>query len=486
MSETPKGKSTAAMQKLRANKEYKLKEDRSRLISRIRNGALPRETTLKKYNLTLENVNTIRNEAGFKKIKPNSNVNYTNNAIIQQEINENTKALREIEEQKLQKLQVDVWEKVALATKELDAKQEKDKRTYKGEFVFVDAKNIYSLENAKAWFTRNPGNVKRAGQLKDAERAKSTTNKIIDALVRLFTKVMKNVDQKNIIKNLTLQNVLDSLNSYQWKPNTPLGTTGKLTYLTALSIYLKEYPSIDVENLPWSKFYTDLDQVIQSKMKLGKIEAIDKSKKQKVTPFSDIVEAFKNTFGEDSVAYLYIQIYREAPTRDDLNNLKIFYEDLTDDVKTNIQSKNNGNNCIFIHNNSVSFALIKFKTDSGYKPSYIKFSSKLSKMIIDYLNKLTDEKRKKLKGTLFGTNKLTRQVGQWLKRSGIKLDKKNDDFDANVNVGNINLLRHSFVTEQLSKSDITIDERSELADAMKHSPNVSLAYVRDTIKNKNK
>jgi len=456
MSTTPTTINKTPMQKLRENPEYKLKEDRIRLISRISKGATPRQSTLKKYNLTIDDVNKIRNENGLKKMKIPSH---------QDIINKTT----DID------YQDDNWKEVASAA------NDKEQITTQNNYKFLDEKHIFSLKNAKHFLTHHPGVVKRSGQINDTERAKTTVTKNVDALDRLFTKVLKNVDLNNIIKNLSIANIMNSLDNYKYR-SKPIGTTAKITYLIALSIYLKEYPAVDVENPPWNRFYIELDEVIQSKLKLAKSETIDKSTKQKVTPFSDIVEAFKTTFGEDSEEYLYIKIYSEAPTRDDMHNLKVFYEELTNDVKQKIESKNKGNNCIFIHKSIVHFALIKFKTDQGYKPSYIKFSSNLSKMIINYLRKLTSEKRKQLQNTLFGTKKMTTVVGKWLKQSGIKLDKTDKNFNDNVNVGNINLLRHSFVTEQLSKPGITIEERSKLADAMKHSPNVSLAYVRDTLK----
>jgi hypothetical protein len=48
---------------------------------------------------------------------------------------------------------------------------------------------------------------------------------------------------------------------------------------------------------------------------------------------------------------------------------------------------------------------------------------------------------------------------------------------ASKNVGNLNLLRHAYISEKLTP-DISEAERVKLANSMKHSPVMSVQYVR--------
>ena len=109
-------------------------------------------------------------------------------------------------------------------------------------------------------------------------------------------------------------------------PSTTLSTN------QALYVLYRNFPGL----LP--EFQTDLNW-------LNNFNAVTKKKadsyiadKRKYTikyGFTDIKKIFKDTFGRESKEFLYISVYEEFPSRDDLGNLVINPPNMTGNVREN-------------------------------------------------------------------------------------------------------------------------------------------------------
>ena len=81
---------------------------------------------------------------------------------------------------------------------------------------------------------------------------------------------------------------------------------------------------------------------------------------------------------------------------------------------------------------------------------------------------------------MFGKGKMSNYVNKMLTKAGVKKEKSDPDYQPNFNVGSINLLRKSYVTKALKDPSLSELYREKLALAMKHSPDTSVKYLRET------
>ena len=520
----PKPKSTTdIMRDNRKSGDYRFKENYHRLIKRIEKGDIPNGTTLKKYQVTLDEVNKIREENGFEKIKvfiPNS-VQITPMNIIQQEINAETKSnLAKIAKQE----SIQVRENADA----LSAEQERIKEQFKGRMVDVNEDEIHSIENIANWFLRNPGTISdkiSAIDEQSAQRSVQTIHRMFNVwtggyvvkknedgievkiyrdkqpykpggqLFRLFNYWRPKECDGDITHCLT---DIDDLFKFvkdksDWKDAT------KQQYFETLSITVREYPAFrQMKEQP--DLLKKIAQEIKQYSTKVQTRRIGERSKEQITEFDEIMRLIRNKYQEKfrkpgeskkdefnpddyteiSKEYLYISMYNDFPLRDNMNNLKIVREELTAENKRNVGELNNGDNVLFVpqdESERVTFALIDYKTRRLFGIVYGDFTPTVSKMIRTYIDDMTVRQLQRLGGTLFGKSKMSREVGEILKEIGVKKKKGDNSKD---NIGNITLLRKAYVTRELAKVK-TDEERDELAFAMKHSPAATLTYARKNI-----
>jgi len=532
----PKPKSTTdIMRDNRKSRDYRFKENYHRLIKRIEKGDIPNGTTLKKYQVTLDEVNKIREENGFEKIKvfiPNS-VQITPMNIIQQEINAETKSnLAKIAKQE----SIQVRENVDALT----AEQERIKEQFKGRMVDVNEDEIHSIENIANWFLRNPGTISdkiSAIDEQSAQRSVQTIHRMFNVWTGGYV-VKKNEDGIEVKIYRDKQpykpgGQLFRLFNY-WRPKECDGDithclkdiddlfkfvkdksdwkdATKQQYFETLSITVREYPAFrQMKEQP--DLLKKIAQEIKQYSTKVQTRRIGLRSKEEITGFDEIMRLIRNKYQEKfreeeskkdefnpddyteiefnpddytqiSKEYLYISMYNEFPLRDNMNNLKIIREELTAENKQKVGELNNGDNVLFVpqdESERVTFALIDYKTRRLFGIVYGDFTPTVSKMIRTYIDDMTVRQLQRLGGTLFGKSKMSREIGEILKEIGVKKKKGEPGYNGKDNIGNITLLRKAYVTRELAKVE-TDEERDKLAFAMKHSPAASLTYARKNI-----
>ena len=493
--EKPKPKikksTTEIMRNNRKSEDYKLKEGYNKLLKRIAKGHVPQGNSLTKYQtfgLTESTINKIREENGYEKIKVNipqvANVVPTN--VIQQEINENyRKEQAKIDKQKSIQIREDA--------EALRKAQEKAIKDNEGKIVVVDKDEIHSIENITAWFFRNKGTADfKTGRPRSAETLRRMFNFWIGGnkngkykepemwkgsggqFYNLFNRWRPDVCDGDITHCLKdVDDLIQFVLNYK-----DISQSTKEQWLECLIVVVREYPAFGIER--FRDTYNKLESAIKQIKSKVDSQRIKRRAEERITSFDEIKELIEKEFGKDSKEFLYISMYNELPSRDDMNNLMITYQSIDSDTRKNIENINNGDNVLFIpidESKPVEFALIRFKTQSNFGKIYHRFTMKVSKMIRDYLENMTASKLLKLKGTLFGLEKMSKFVGDMLIKIGVKKKKGDPNYKANENIGNITLLRKAYVTREMAKIKDETD-REKISFLLKHSPSASVTYVR--------
>ena len=184
---------------------------------------------------------------------------------------------------------------------------------------------------------------------------------------------------------------------------------------------------------------------------MSAVELEKKKQTEVVLKYSAYLKIIQTEFGKDSEQFLITSLYNEMPLRDDfqLEIVKTVADASDDDLQyivipTNVKTR-------------ITIIINKYKTASKYGQIKETVSVALSGLI----RKFIASKDRTYGDFLFGTR------------------KQNTDFvskmNAQVNIkGGINLIRHMIS----SSFDYTAGERQALASRMKHSPLMSLNYIR--------
>jgi len=455
--------STLSMQKLRKNPDYKLKEERKRIISRIKSDSIPRYATLQKYNLTIEDVNTIRNEAGLKKIKiqPHQDIIYKPMNIVQQEINAATT-------KQIDQIQKEATVNVVENKEALDKIQQEAKDKYKNFIVNVDKKDLYSILTINKWFYANPGisDIKT-----NQKRAPGTITKMFGPesgkpggyISQLFDKMLNVKD--NIRKGININTIEKKYETFLTRTKKLYDQQSIVGHLSMLSVVMREYPGFDIEGEDKDQ-YNVLQKTIQKYQTSSSAKKIQKALDENTVDYDEIKQKVLNSPKVNSKMKLYMKLYEDFPTRDNLGKLKIIYHKITDNDKKNIKNLNKGENLIFIDENNITLAFINYKTHNHFGDIYHEFKGEYKKFILEYI------KENPKSEYLFYAGKMSGHVKQMLLNAGVKTKD-----DPQGSSGNINYLRKAFVSKALN--NITDPEdRVKLGNLMKHTPATSLKYNR--------
>jgi hypothetical protein len=140
---------TNYMKRYRNDPEKVYREDRLKRLRSIRSGAIPKASTLQKYNITPTEVNQEREEAGLKNLPEEEIEPYPIESArtLAMEINRKTKAdLIKKAEQSYLKLKEN--------RKELTKTQEETKEKYKGHIVDVPKENLFEISQIMNHFVK--------------------------------------------------------------------------------------------------------------------------------------------------------------------------------------------------------------------------------------------------------------------------------------------------------------------------------------------
>tara|TARA_B100001996_G_scaffold332915_1_gene282266 strand:- start:18 stop:740 length:723 start_codon:yes stop_codon:yes gene_type:complete len=220
-----------------------------------------------------------------------------------------------------------------------------------------------------------------------------------------------------------------------------------------LSVMMELYPTGRslAKQLPTS--YAILQQVKTERELKSQayLETKQDANEQLPYDWNEVEDIVTGKLGYLSRQDMYIKLFAENPSRDDLGDLTINPERAS-------------GNYIRITGNDVTFYLDEYKTKGQYGQIKNKLSRELSAQIKEYIriNGLSVGDR------LFGKGKMSDFVSKLVTEAGVR--------PAGMR-GGINLLRRIYVSTKV-RQGLSETERFELALAMKHTPLATLKYIR--------
>jgi len=182
----------------------------------------------------------------------------------------------------------------------------------------------------------------------------------------------------------------------------------------------------------------------------------EENKKDKIISFTHYLKLLKNKFGEISKEYIIGSLYEFRAFRDDLQ-LKLI-ESMTD-------AKDNKINYIVVgeEDDNIKIILNDYKTVKKYKQDIITLNTKLTNLIIDYIDSLDSLT---YGDYLFGSTNLANFI--------IRMNKK---IDLDLSINN---LRQMYANKK-DINKMSIDERLKLSQEMKHQPATTEIYKRNIV-----
>ena len=491
---TAKKTTTDYMKTYRNNDQYRFREEKMRRMNKIKHGVVPRADTLAKYGITAEMINTIRKSVGLDPIdisKFDKKPIETQTSVALSINVETKKHLEKVAKEQSIKLKENKFE--------LKKTQDALRAKYKYKLVGIPHEDRYSFQQIANYYTKHEfidikskapkavmtmRNVfgiaiqydtpKRTPNTKIKTATWNGKGNLFDTISRMGAKYLS--DTSLIFDNM--QKLFDTVDGIKEKASS------KQKRLQNMNPMFKEYPGYQSIDEKRNKAVAMMDKEID--MRYSPIVQADKAQTKSlsiVEDFDSIKRKVETTFGSSSEEYLYMRIFEEVPSRDDLGIMKILdystkyllnADKITPDLKDAMDHVSEDKyNLLVMGDKNAIFAFYVYKTDGKYNELYYPCSSSLFKLISAYMiNKkykyriegdyVFKSKNKEMKQTNF--------VSNMLKKSGVK-DKVQL---ANVNVGSINLLRHSIATKLVkqlnpNKKEQYNKERIRISKLLKHS-----------------
>jgi len=195
---------------------------------------------------------------------------------------------------------------------------------------------------------------------------------------------------------------------------------------------------------------------------------------KEVKPFKELKKMIEDKFPRGTKEHLYINMYSQFPSRDDMKNLKLSTEKPPSSV-SELKRMKLMNNYIYVSRNKATITLVDYKTSNLYGPRLFDFNQQVSKDIWKYIEDKKLLAKQNRSGTLFGSAAMSSWVKKLLDGIGLPTGAGRE--------GNINYLRKSYVSSALDEAgEMSADARVQLAFHMRHSPSSSLKYVRELMK----
>lgn len=470
----------SAVRKYRSDPEKRKHENRLRQMRRIKEGMVPTKKAMMEYDITPEMANKARAEGGHEPIDffPLYGLDIPSTTNVKLEINEATR--RQIQEQERQKTLAQTAKENADDLRKLHKGM---REKFKGKIVDITEEDKVSIENISKWMRMGISREKgRQGSTLE-KRFGKPDNYRTGELYRLFNRWRPTECDDDITHCLKdMKGLLAFLETMKDLSGKDLVVDTKMSYMEVVSITMEEYPLIDHTG-DLKDAYEMLQQAkMEIKAKVGARKLVKRDAETITFTFTEMARMVKDTFGVDSWQHLYMSMYFEAPSRDDMYDLRIVDSDRGKDAK----KVNNGYNYVVVpKSGNATLVFVKYKTAGFFGVVKFPLTASTTSLIRKYVsaNAVTIATQQ---GTLFGKAKMSSRVREMLIKAGIKT-KDQTKKGTKVNVGSINLLRKAYVTDYFEKNpNMTEEERVELASAMRHSPVVTETYVRKVYKEVNK
>ena len=487
MEDVQRERHAAYMRELRRSREYKDRENKLRVLGRITEGSVPHVHSLTKYNITRDDVNDLRRRNGFDDLI--ENIPYWHEATRRRRRNMEDPSSYVPEAPP------------ARSTPDLPTRVGTVGDANKDAFS-VKAINIHFRTRGREIGTKTnqrakQGTISRQFGPPNSDEKPGSFARFMKFLGPRYLEDARELLGRNALRRIETEMTKKHKKDRQSAPGQSefiqLSTMVKL--LETVLIVLREYPPFDALCRVPEKSDDDCDEPAQQSVKKryeeidalfnkydAQVSAARLAKPREgvsVLPFKEIkrrVErAFPRNTQEIPKQYVYINMYAEFVSRDDMKNLKLSTERPPPNVDA-LKGLRLKQNTLYVSKKSAVIALVDYKTSNLYGPQRFAFSERVSKLIWEYikLNKLLETDR--TSGTLFGKSGMSTFVGNMLDAIG----------QPRGNEGAINVLRKSYVSCEMDKAGagMTAEERQDLAFHMRHSVNTSYKYVRDLAKDK--
>ena len=487
MEDIQRERHAAYMRELRRSREYKDRENKLRILGRITEGSVPHVRSLTKYNITRNDINDLRRRNGLDDLI--ENIPYWHEATRRRRRNMEDPSSYVPEAPP------------ARSTPDLPTRVGTVGDANKDAFS-VKAINIHFRTRGREIGTKTnqrakQGTISRQFGPPNSDEKSGSFARFMKFLGPRYLEDARELLGRNALRRIETEMTKKHKKDRQSAPGQSefiqLSTMVKL--LETVLIVLREYPPFDALCRVPEKSDDDCDEPTQQSVKKryeeidalfnkydAQVSAARLAKPREgvqVLPFKEIKRRVERAFPRNSQEipkqYVYINMYAEFVSRDDMKNLKLSTErpPQTVDALKGLRLKQN---TLYVSKKSAVIALVDYKTSNLYGPQRFAFSERVSKLIWEYikLNKLLETDR--TSGTLFGKSGMSTFVGNMLDAIG----------QPRGNEGAINVLRKSYVSSEMDKAGagMTAEERQALAFHMRHSVNTSYKYVRDLAKDK--
>ncbi|CAL6428871.1 unnamed protein product [Bathycoccus prasinos] len=427
------------MRKRMSDDTNKYNFNRKRILDRIRKGSIPQQNTTKKYDISNAEVNAIRKEGNH----PPLVVAFAPSAYAPTlAVNEETKRIQAqyLEQQQLTKNVKEDEQKLVQSFKKLMVEQ-------RGKILKVPPGQQFALKTFHDYVWNRGADGQPTSWVINitGKKAKETTIQMrfgkendwkSGQVYLFFTRFLPSECLKDVRRCLKKERIGPILKKLRDKEASNPSTT--LSTNQALYVLYRNFPGL----LP--EFQTDLNW-------LNNFNAVHEK------------ESGLHTFGRESKEFLYISVYEEFPSRDDLGKLVINPPNMTGNVEKTM-------NYIVKKNGVWTIYLNVYKTMDFFGRVVVRFSDATSKLISNYIAKHRRKNGEHLFGTFGKDGKMSATIAAWLVEAGIKDGKVQGQTKT---PGAINLLRHAYISQKIKEEDVM-----KLSETMKHSPLATELYVR--------
>lgn len=481
-----KERASAMQAERRKDPQRKFAEERQRLLRRIRDGQLPQVDSLEKYKVSIDLLNTIREEAGHEavSIDDRSVLSYYARAqrVLATDgrgIPDNSEIFGGFGSDDDSAASVEGQEQQAPAAAPRAAAPART----------VSEPLGFSVADIALYLQKNPG--KASGKTADDLKPRTTkdqwgttktdgsfskTGRFYKFMMYLGDEYLRDVRAVRAPGFLTFLRGKVFAQRYndetaKTNPGGKMGIDNTLFQLASLLKALRQYPKFDaLKNREYTRIYNAIDKVYtELKLNNEAIKFANPPKDKPVEPFEDVKKRIIQKYPDPlSRENLFISLYAIHPGRDDYANLRVFSKE-TDRLPTSpLDLENLKDNAIYVKADmrKAKMYLVNYKTSGIYGTQVLEFDEKTTETIKKYI-----QSPKYRAPHLFGKAKMSSWIGKLLE--SVNVDRKGR---------NVNYLRQSFITSNLFDVGNQTEERLRLAFHLRHSPSAQVKYIKELVR----
>ena len=479
-----KERATAKQAERRKDPQLKFAEERQRLLRRIRDGQLPQVDSLEKYKVSIDLLNTIREEAGLDAISVTDRSVLSYYARAQRVLATDGRGVPENSE---------IFGAFAASDDDSEGSVEGQVQQAPPRAA-APARTVsepmgYSVADIALYLQKNPGKASgktaediKPRTIKDTWGTPKTDGtfsktgrfyKFMQYLGDEYLQDVRKVKDPGFLKFLREKVFAKRINdeTATTNPGGEMSIDNTLFQLASLLKALRQYPKFDaLNNRQYIRIYKAIDKVYtELKLNNEAIKFANPPKDKPVEPFEDVKKRIIRKYPDPlSRENLFISLYAIHPGRDDYAELRVF-SNPTDRLPTSsLDMENLKENAIYVKPDMrrAKMYLVKYKTSGIYGAQMLEFDENTTETIKKYIQSPNYKAP-----YLFGKAKMSAWIGKLLESVGV--DRKGR---------NVNYLRQSFITSNLFEVGNQAEERTRLAFHLRHSPSAQVKYIKELVR----